>query len=432
MNIPYFECDNPILNKAYRLATACIAANTIHIKTGILEREEPCVMAGLDYATPWTRDSAINVMNAVAYLDIDIAKNTLKSVVENRGGKNFIGDQYWDCVIWVLGANKVWEVSRDKEFLKFSFETVSNTLALLEEEEFDHSLNLFRGPAVYGDGVAAYPDKYHNENMNSAIWTWQDSHPEYKVDKGYGLPMMALSTNCLYAEVYKVMAEMAKELGLNGSVFKEKSENMKKAINKHFDSSESVGYDYLYKECAYQEGLGLAFSVLFDIADNKKAQQIAQNSYISNNGIPCVWPSFERYKDKGYGRHSGTVWPHVQGYWAMAMKKIGEQDKFEKELFCLAENAVRDLQFVEIYHPDTGMPYGGVQEAEFAGGYTVWKSCDYQTWSATAFLNMVYEGIFGISVKNGKITYSPVLPKGVTTAKLVGFKIGNERFDIKV
>ena len=43
--------------------------------------------------------------------------------------------------------------------------------------------------------------------------------------------------------------------------------------------------------------------------------------------IACVEPSFDRYLKKGgYGRHSGVVWPHAQGFWARAAFEKGEQN----------------------------------------------------------------------------------------------------------
>lgn len=435
-NLPYFICDNEILNKAYRLAIGCVATNTISICSGLLKKEEPCVMAGLDYATPWTRDAAINVMNAVALLDVDVSKNTLLSVLEERDGKVFIGDQYWDAVIWGLGAYKLFMYNNDINFLKLSFEALKNTIQYMEENEYDEGLGLFRGPAVYGDGVSAYPDKYQNENLNSAIWTWQDSHPDQRYPKGYGLPMFALSTNCLYKEAYEVLLKISQVIGCNGKEYKSKAEILKKNINEKFWNSKKNTYDYLYKESDFQEGMGLSFTILFNIANDSQINKIINNTYITNYGIPCVYPSFERYLKMGYGRHSGTIWPHIQGFWAKAMKKVGQYDKFSFEMFALAKNAVRDMQFAEIYHPVTGEIYGGVQEDEGLGDkkYRIWKSCDYQTWSATAFLNMIFEGIFDIKLKEkGEIDFSNVfLPNELKFAELKNINIFGKRYDVNV
>ena len=89
----YFECNDERLNKAFRLAVGCVEANVAVIKHGLLTEEKPCVMAGLDYASPWTRDAAINVMNAVKYFDAEIAENTLLSVLTTDKDRVIVGDQ---------------------------------------------------------------------------------------------------------------------------------------------------------------------------------------------------------------------------------------------------------------------------------------------------------------------------------------------------
>lgn len=76
--------------------------------------------------------------------------------------------------------------------------------------------------------------------------------------------------------------------------------------------------------------------------------------------------------------------------------------------------------------------YGGVQEINAFGkkGIDLWKSCDYQTWSATAFLNMIFEGIAGYSTINGK--FNPYLPDGIDYVKLNNFAVGNKRYDLNI
>lgn len=415
-DLPYFTCDNAILTRAWRLALGCVAANTVTVQTGVLKEPSPCVMAGLDYATPWTRDAAINVEAALAVLDPKAAKNTLLSVLEEKDGKVLIGDQYWDKIIWSMGAWKLWQVTGDREFLTFARNVIRDTMETLEAGEFDPADGLFRGPAVYGDGVSAYPEPYRNPNLSSAIVDWPGLHPDLRVPTGGGMPMKALSTNCVYFESYRILAYMAEALGEDGSAWGDKAEALKAAINKVFWNGSS--YDYLAYESNAREGLGLSFALLFDIADEGQAVSLMESAKITDYGIPCVWPCFAPYGQYGVGRHCGTVWPHVQGYWAKAMLYMGRQDRFDHELFSLAENAVRDGQFTEIYHPETGLPYGGIQEG--LTGYFLWDSCSHQTWSATAYIRMILEGVMGMDVSHG-LTFSPNLPKGVERAELRNF-----------
>ncbi len=64
------------------------------------------------------------------------------------------------------------------------------------------------------------------------------------------------------------------------------------------------------------------------------------------------------------------------------------------ELLSFSQHAVRDNQCAKIYHPDDGRVYGGMQEG--GGEMLEWRSCSWQTWSATALSAMILYGICGI------------------------------------
>ena len=104
---PFFVSDNKQLNEAFRIAVGDIAGNIVPYKGGVLKAEKPCLMAGLDYEQPWTRDTAINIACALALTDGEVSKNTLLSVLEEKNGKTVVAGSYgqtWDNVIWTLGA----------------------------------------------------------------------------------------------------------------------------------------------------------------------------------------------------------------------------------------------------------------------------------------------------------------------------------------
>ena len=75
-----------------------------------------------------------------------------------------------------------------------------NTLLDLEQNEFDPELGLFRGGAVYGDGISAYPPLYtHTGTYTGREWVstitkWVSENPDLRARQGFGLPMHAFST----------------------------------------------------------------------------------------------------------------------------------------------------------------------------------------------------------------------------------------------
>ncbi len=417
MTFPFLITDNKKINTAYRLAVATLTANVLPFKDGILEDEQPVIIAGLGYVSPWTRDAAINTWNAGGLVCPDVALNTLKSVLIPYKDGYRIGGEYWDAIIWVTGAWYYYLYTGDTEFLKLAHNATENSLEYFENTEFNTELNLFRGPACYGDGISAYPDVYA-QNTGSSIANFAVLHKDLCCEKGVGIPIYALSTNCLYYYAYVFADKMANVLGLNDKKYQAKAEDMKKSINKHFWSEEKQNYKYIVDEfggCDSEEGIGISFAILFDVADDEKKKKIFKNTHVTPNGITCVWPTFKRYKitPDSYGRHSGTVWPHIQGFWADAAAKSGQSEIFDNEFTFETENALRYMQFAEIYHPETGEIYGGVQEygstrPETHKGIVSWEAVPYQTWSATAYLRNVYFNLVGMNFTENGITFNPV------------------------
>jgi glycogen debranching enzyme len=421
MEIPdlHFTSNNVAMARAVRIALGDLYGNIAPFRDGLLDRAVPVVLAGLDYDTPWTRDAAINTWNAAGLLCPEVTRSTLLAVLDRTEGAVRIGGQYWDAVIWTIGAWAQYLYSGDKQFLALALDAVRNSLAYFESTEFDEKLNLFRGAACYGDGIAAYPEPYNNTNGDSCILAWPSSNPDQRAQKGYGLPMHALSTNCLYFQAYVLAGRMAAELEVTPDPsWSSKARALKAAINGHFWVPELGRYRYLvdaFGNCDFSEGLGQSFALLFGIADAQQAQAIFANQYVAPAGIPCVWPSFSRYTNSdgmSFGRHSGTVWPHIQAFWGQAAAQFGKRDLFTHELMRLTEYANRDVYFTEIYHPITGLPYGGVQELGDEPRH-VWSSCARQTWSATGYLRLILHGVLGMRFDTRGVTFEPVMPDSV-------------------
>ncbi|MFT3890675.1 MAG: amylo-alpha-1,6-glucosidase [Anaerolineales bacterium] len=423
---PEMRTSNPAINRAYRTALGDLLGNVRMFQDGLLDTPQPVLLAGLDYDTPWTRDASINIWNGLGLFWRDVAQNTLLSVLEHRQGKVYIGGQYWDAIIWAVGAWTYYLHTADRDFLSLAFDAVKNSLAHFEREEFDPQIGLFRGPAVYGDGVAAYPDRY-SPGGTSFILDWEKTNQQKKAQNGYGMPMMSLSTNCVYAQAYRIAGWMAREFGDDKDfVYERHAAQLDENIRKHFWNSELGTFNYLFDSegiCDHQEGLGHAFALLFDIANDKQSASVLSKQYSTDFGIPCVWPTFSRYSSLGgYGRHSGTVWPFVSGFWGEAALQHGRADLFEREFMSLTDNINRSNQCAEIHHPDTGEVYGGLQEMGSGPNNMDWTSCSRQSWSASAYVRLLLNGLFGMQFSAEGVRFSPDLPAGVDRVEISGIR----------
>jgi glycogen debranching enzyme len=315
-------------------------------------------------------------------------------------------------------------VTGDRDFLVTAHLATENSLRYLEKEEFDAQKGLFRGGACFQDGVSGYPDRYARHGT-SDIRHWVEAHPQERAPVGAGLPMMATSTNCLYYSAYHCAALMKEILGEPGAeLCRTKGARLRAAIQQHLWNEATGNFHYLidpWGTCSHQEGLGSAFAILLGLTEPAQTSRVLASQHITPHGIPCVWPSFDRYRsDDGtsYGRHSGTIWPQVQGFWAEAAAQSGRPDLLLHELVNLSTQAVRDAQFTEIYHPDTGEIYGGCQEPFEGGPVKEWESCRRQTWSATAYLRMILHGVLGLKFTPEGLSFRPQTAEPLTSLKL--------------
>jgi glycogen debranching enzyme len=422
-SIPTLNTDNRTINEAFRIAVGDLMGNVAPFKDGLLDRPLPVILAGLNYNTPWTRDASINAWNSASLIIPDVSRNTLLSVLVRSDGGVRIGGQYWDSIVWATGAWNHYLYTGDKAFLALALEATKNSLAHFEQTEFDAADNLFRGPG-WSDGVAAYPDEYANAGGSSGILDWPKHNPNQVSKPGYGIPMKALSTNCLYYNAYVLVEKMAVELNAPvDPLWRTKAVNLKKAINTHLWNEKKANYRFLvgpFGACDLQEGLGSAYALLFGLASTTQAESVFATQHIAPAGIPCGWPNLRRYESAdglSFGRHIGTVWPQIQGFWAEAAAQAGRADVFGHEFFNLAAHAVRDKQFAEIYHPITGEIYGGLQE-NGDKGIILWQATSRQTWAATAYLRMVFLGLAGMRFDTDGIRFRPCVPKGISSVEL--------------
>lgn len=404
------------LNHAIRMALGDLYGNIVHYQDGLLTEPQPCIMAGLWYDTPWTRDAAINTWNAAGLLVPEAAKHTLLSVLRQEGGETCIGGQYWDRIIWVIGAWQYYLYSGDRAFLRLAFDASRATMAQHEHDYFDADYGLFRGEACFHDGISAYPDRYV---AYMGTREQEDYQPDTGGPIGPAIPYFTLSTNSLYYRAYQLLGAMAAELGeTSDPAWAENAEQLKAQINLRFWLPDHGYYRYLVDPEGgddRQDALGHAFALLFDIADAEQARQVLANQVVTPAGVPCIWPTFPRFQLddlNAYGTHSGTVWPMVQGFWAEAAARHGRVDRLMDEVTKWTANIRRDNQCDEMYHPITGLPYGGLNDWA-DGTIKPHGSGSRQTWSATAYLRTFLFGLLGLRFTTKGVTLNPVLPDGL-------------------
>ena len=80
--------------------------------------------------------------------------------------------------------------------------------------------------------------------------------------------------------------------------------------------------------------------------------------------------------------------------------------------------------------PLTGEIYGGLQEN--GGKIVLWNATSRQTWSATAYIRMVFMGLAGMRFDTDGVRFQPCLPKGVSNVHLSNIRYRKMALDITV
>ncbi len=408
------------VNDAFKLAVQTV---DINVRRGILA-------AGGDYGGEWTRDIAINSWNGVSLLRPQVAEKSLWSVTIN---KDTIGHQYWDKILWAIAACNHYIVTGDKMFLVQAYECSANTMKQLEQITFDEKYGLFMGPSVFNDGIAGYPEPiYEPGNYSSSV-----------LDHKNSLVIKCLSTNCIFYGAYIALSNMSKFLKEDQDIsqmYLQKAETLKNNILKYFYNDKKNTFYYLIdqngKAAAYQEGLGISFAVIFGIIDGDKAEQLIKNVVVSKYGITSITPDFPRYSKEMPGRHNNIIWPMVNGFFARAAIVTNNYETFDHEFFSLTHLAIDEdkgnFNFREIYNPYTGKPDGGYQDWGESRINFHWESCKFQTWSATAYISMVLNGIFGMKFTEDSLSFSPFLPNEINSLELKDLNYRNSKLNISV
>ncbi len=434
---PQLITENKAIAQAYQMALKnVLEINTVpcdpkvYNKSGMLDTNLGLMIrAGGGYPTPWTRDAAVNTMNVACFLEPEVAKNTLWAVAERVDGKLCfqMDNQCWDKIIWATGAWKYYLATKDTEFLTGAYETIQNSVEILEETQFNKQFGLFTGGSFFNDGITGYPKDCYESGKEATHSFVGDHNPAKNI--------MSFSTNCLYYNGYCVLEKMSRLLGLDEltvtNKYVQKAKDLKIVLNRVFWSEEKGSYAYiLYPDGRLhwsQEGCGISFAMLFDVCDAHQAELLMKNCYRSKYGLLSIWSPFEGVSSiEKPVRHNNLVWGVVNGFFMQAAAKWGYADILGEELETSANLAIKNQGFWEIYNGESGVPDGGWQ----VGSH--WESVPDQTWTATGFIAGLVFGVFGITLEEDRIIVKPCLPKYIGDIQMKGLRFRNLLFDIEL
>lgn len=358
-----------------------------------------CFETGAKWHYVWTRDVSYSIDLGLWRFDRARAANSLDFKLSGVRGHRDAGTLYpmqdtgsggsWpistDRVVWFLAARHLLD---DKAFATKVWRALVATLEQDREYVFDASLGLYRGETSFLD------------------WREQ-SYPAWTKDNVVFIGQsFALSTNVLHYEALRLADRMARRRGdARAPEYAVQAAALKAAINARFWRADRamymsyIGGDGLPVDT--YDLLGLSLAITSGVADTERARAALVHYPAWPAGTPVIWP--ERADQPIY--HNRAIWPFVSAYALRAARAVDDPVwiAFQIESMmrgaALAGSNMENQELVtQSTHVDDGRLSGPVVDSP------------RQLWSVAGYLDMVVEGVFGLT-DNGRI--EPKLPRSL-------------------
>jgi hypothetical protein len=366
---------------------------------------------GKEWSGVWTRDISYSIILSMAYLQPQIAMNSLMRKVSKS--KKIIQDTgtggAWpvstDRMVWAVAAWEIYKATGNKDWLDYAYQVIKNSI----EDDFSTIYDPVTG-MVKGE---------------SSFLDWREqTYPKWMQPADI-FESECLGTNAVHFQANIILSKMAAKL--NQKVVAEKhkliAENIKSGINKYLWLPEKGYYaQYRYGRnfkivSPRSEALGEALCVLYGIADEVKARQIVESTPVTSFGIPCIYPQIPNIPPY----HNNGIWPFVQTYWLWAAASVNNEKSVMESMSALYRPAAMFLTNKENFVAETG---------DFSGTQI---NSSIMLWSLSGNISVIHKVLFGIRFEEGKLTFKPFVPEVLQGRRtLTNFKYQDAVLDIEL
>ncbi len=344
---------------------------------------------GKEWAGVWTRDISYSIILSMAYLQPKVAENSLLRKVNKNGriiqdtGSGGAWPVSTDRMIWAVAAFELYKVTGDRAWLKKAYDIIRKSIEDDLNNIYDPVTGLVRGESSFLDWrEQTYPK-------------WMQPADIYQSEN--------LGTNAVHFQANMVLSNMAGLLGdlKSAAKYKSNADRIKKGINNWLWQAERgyygqyrYGRNYLSLSPRY-EALGEALTVLFNIADSARQQQIIEHSPLTAYGISCIYPQIPGIPPY----HNNAIWPFVQTFWLWAAAKVGDEKAVMESMADIYRPTALFLTNKENFVADNG---------DFLGTQI---NSSNMLWSLSGNISIIHKLIFGIRYTTEGLVFQPFVPE---------------------
>ncbi len=366
---------------------------------------------GKEWAGVWTRDVSYSILLSMAYMQPEASRISLEHKVNARGriiqdtGSGGAWPVSTDRMIWAVAAYEVYKVTGDKEWLRYIYPIIKNSLEDdLKSGFYNEKTGLVKGETSFIDWrEQSYPK-------------WMSTADIYQSE--------ALGTSVVHAQAWKVLSEIAAELG-HKDVAKEALAQSRK-IADGINSSlwmDDKGYYAMYRYGRDNlmlnpraETLGEALAIEWDIADGERARTISSSNPTTPFGVAIFYPQIQDMP----AYHNNALWPWVAAWWGIASAKAGN----EKGVMQAIGSVFRPAALFATNKENFVLENGDIATE---------LNSSNMLWCLAGNLALTHRILFGIHFDSDRLTFRPFVPEALgQTRRLDNFGYRGARLDIEV
>ena len=281
-----FKCDNELFNEIYD-----VAAYTFHLncREGFFDgiKRDRWVWAGDAYQSAR--------INTYLFADKEIEQRTAIGLIGKKPIEQNINTILDYSLIWIIGLYEQYMVYGDVKFLERIYEMATEMIAFVETR-------------INKDGFI---------EGNEDDWTFIDWA---EID----MTGAVCAEQMLLIRAYQVMGNIAETLGKECNSFYEKSEELKKLVNKYYWKEDLGAFID-----SYESGKNNVtrhaniFAIMYDIASDEQKEKIIEN-VLENDNVPQITtPYFKGYELDVMGKVNGLskIEFLLDSYWGEMIRR---------------------------------------------------------------------------------------------------------------
>lgn len=344
---------------------------------------------GKEWAGVWTRDVSYSIILSMCYMQPEASMISLMKKVNPSGqiiqdtGSGGAWPISTDRMIWVVAAYEIYKATGDRQWLEKVYPIALRSIR--------KDMATVMSPRGLIKGETSFID-WREQSYPKWMQTVDISQSE------------AMGTNVLYAAALNACAQMADILGQRKEAarLKADADALTDAINKYFWLDDKGYYGmYTYGRDhkimnPRAETLGLALSILYDIAPAERQKSISTNNPHTPFGPAIFYPQISDMPSY----HNNALWPFVASYWTLAQAKAGNEAGTMEGIGSVFRPAALFATNKENFNLDNGDYYTELNSSNML-------------WSLAGNIAITTRVLFGIHFEKDGLLISPFVPKAL-------------------